>query len=204
MNYKEKLRDTRWLSRRREILDRDKHRCLLCGDKDDILLGHHAVLNVHHLRYEKGKEPWEYPDGDLITLCQRCHGTVHELGIELEARKSKISSRWICGIRLADESGIKEGTVMVSDEMGLIFMAADKPFFEVIQFTGSDGISTVTIQECPILKFVETTISFGKETGKLEFNEYALPVDGHILEKPRMATEEEKKILLQAIKEFMK
>lgn len=203
MNYKEKLRDPKWLSRRREILDRDKHRCLLCGEKDNILLGHHAVLNVHHLRYEKDKEPWEYPDGDLVTLCQRCHETIHELGVELEARKSKISSRWICGVRLDDKSGIKAGTVMVSDEMELIFMVADKPFFEAIPIAGFDGISHVPIQECPISKFVETTVSFKKDIGKLEFNEYVIPIDGHISKVPRLATDEEKQMLLQAIKDYM-
>lgn len=203
MDYKEKLEDARWKARRREILDRDRHRCMLCGEKDEILLGHHAVLNVHHLRYEKGKEPWEYPDSDLVTLCHKCHGTIHELGIELEARKSKISSDWICGIRLDDDSGIKAGTILVSDDMDLVFMVADKPFFKVVAFTDYDGISMLPIQEDPIFKFVETLVSLRKETGKLEFNEYNVFVDGGFMPAPRKATEEEKQMLLQAIKDFI-
>lgn len=204
MNYKERLEDARWKARRREILDRDMHRCLLCGDKDDVIYGHHAVLNVHHLRYEKGREPWEYPDGDLVTLCQRCHQTIHEIGIELEARKSKISSGWICGIRLRDDSNISAGSVLVIDEMDLIFMVADKPFFKAIPFTAPNGISSLPIQDYPISKFVEVTMSYKKGIRKLDFNEYILPIDGILLEKPRPATDDEKQILLQAVNDFMK
>lgn len=203
MDYKEKLEDARWKARRREILDMDGHRCLLCGEKDEILLGHHAVLNVHHLRYEKGKEPWEYPDSDLVTLCHKCHGTIHELGIELEARKSKISSDWICGIKLDDDSGIKAGMVLVSDEMDLVFMVADKPFLKVMPFVSTDGISAIPIQEAPIFKFVETLVSLRRVTGKLDFNEYGISIDGCFMPVPRKATEEEKQMLLQAIKDFM-
>lgn len=204
MNYKEKLADTRWLVRRREILNRDGYRCLLCGDKDDILLGHHAVLNVHHLRYKTGRKPWEYPDCDLVTLCSKCHSTIHKLEIELEARKSKISSRWICGIKKDDDGSIKAGNVLVSDEMNLIFMVADKPFFKVLPFTASDGISINPIQEDPICKFVETFVSLRKNTRELEFNEYSLPIGGEFMTVPRKATEEEKQMLLQAINDFMR
>ncbi len=30
------------------------------------------------MKYLKGKEPWEYPDGELITLCDDCHERVEE------------------------------------------------------------------------------------------------------------------------------
>jgi hypothetical protein len=39
---------------------------------------HTKYLNVHHTFYQKGKNPWEYEDQHLITLCQPCHFKVHE------------------------------------------------------------------------------------------------------------------------------
>lgn len=35
-------------------------------------------LHVHHTYYQKGLEPWEYPESDLQTLCWRCHEELHE------------------------------------------------------------------------------------------------------------------------------
>ena len=64
MNYKEKLEDIRWKRRRDEILDLDHHKCRLCGCRD-------SILNVHHVRYHKGKEPWQYSSTELVTLCKK-------------------------------------------------------------------------------------------------------------------------------------
>ena len=32
-----------------------------------------AILQVHHLDYFSNKDPWNYPDDMLITLCSVCH-----------------------------------------------------------------------------------------------------------------------------------
>lgn len=64
--YAEKLRDPRWQRKRLEILERDKWVCTNCGDTEQ-------ELHVHHRRYEVGKEPWEYDDSVLTTLCADCH-----------------------------------------------------------------------------------------------------------------------------------
>ena len=64
MDYKEYLKDTRWQIARKEILIRDGF-CQKCGSKHK--------LQVHHIRYIKGKKPWEYPPEYLITLCNDCH-----------------------------------------------------------------------------------------------------------------------------------
>ncbi len=65
-SYAEKLKDPRWQKKRLEILNRDGWACVLCFNSKD-------QLHVHHLFYEKGKEPWEYNSGFLITLCSDCH-----------------------------------------------------------------------------------------------------------------------------------
>lgn len=70
-NYREQLADSRWLQKKTSILIRDSYTCQKCGAK--------SYLNVHHISYEKGKLAWEYPDGNLITLCQDCHENEHNI-----------------------------------------------------------------------------------------------------------------------------
>jgi len=66
MSYAEKLKDPRWQKKRLEILERDWWMCCECGDNE-------STLHVHHTTYKKGKDPWDYPNHQLITLCEECH-----------------------------------------------------------------------------------------------------------------------------------
>jgi 5-methylcytosine-specific restriction endonuclease McrA len=72
MTYSEQLKDTRWLWKRDQILDRDFSICQICMSGKN--------LNVHHKRYIKGRMAWEYPDIYLITLCEPCHKKEHSIG----------------------------------------------------------------------------------------------------------------------------
>jgi hypothetical protein len=65
-SYSEKLKDPRWQKKRLEILQRDNWACTSCG-------GTKVTLHVHHKYYTYGKEPWEYGNEVLITLCEHCH-----------------------------------------------------------------------------------------------------------------------------------
>ena len=65
-SYSQKLRDPRWQKKRLIIMDRDKFTCCNCGESEQ-------TLNVHHCYYEAGREPWDYPEASLITLCESCH-----------------------------------------------------------------------------------------------------------------------------------
>jgi hypothetical protein len=64
--YAQKLKDPRWQKKRLEILNRDEWACQKCYDDE-------SMLTVHHRRYLPDKDPWDYPDGLLITLCESCH-----------------------------------------------------------------------------------------------------------------------------------
>lgn len=64
--YSEKLRDPRWQQKRLKILERDKWQCRACLEKD-------KTLHVHHCYYDNNKEPWDYEDSSLVTLCFECH-----------------------------------------------------------------------------------------------------------------------------------
>lgn len=64
--YLDKLKDPRWQKKRLEILERDEWFCQICGNNE-------STLHVHHRVYIKDKEPWDYPDEYLVTLCEDCH-----------------------------------------------------------------------------------------------------------------------------------
>ncbi|MFP4365490.1 MAG: HNH endonuclease [Bacteroidales bacterium] len=70
--YKDKLSDLRWIKRRREIINRDNFRCTSCDQVG-------KNLHVHHTKYIKGREPWEYEDIHLVSLCADCHKYWHYL-----------------------------------------------------------------------------------------------------------------------------
>lgn len=74
--YRELLKDGRWQRKRLEIMQRDDFKCRECGTTND--------LNVHHIRYIDGRMPWEYDNGDLVTLCGKCHKELHE---EIERKR---------------------------------------------------------------------------------------------------------------------
>ena len=63
--YVEKLKDGKWIKRRNEIFDIAGYRCEECGTEHD--------LQVHHVLYLTGREPWEHPDGLLMCVCGECH-----------------------------------------------------------------------------------------------------------------------------------
>jgi len=76
LTYSEKLKDPRWQKKRLEILERDGWACQECGAKDKTLF-------VHHGYYETGKEPWEYENETLHSLCEPCHNDGDDLRREV-------------------------------------------------------------------------------------------------------------------------
>lgn len=74
MKYSEKLKDGRWQVKKTAIMTRDNFTCRICGRKAT----NGTTLNVHHLHYMRGLEPWEYEDSELITLCEDCHKRTHD------------------------------------------------------------------------------------------------------------------------------
>ena len=60
---------TNWYKQRQKVVERDRHRCRVCGDSE--------FVHVHHIKPRK-----EFDDvsnsntlNNLITLCPQCHGT---------------------------------------------------------------------------------------------------------------------------------
>ena len=70
-SYSEKLKDPRWQKLRLEALDAAEWKCKACYEKDE-------TLHVHHRKYIKGREPWEYSLDELIVVCKTCHKEIHD------------------------------------------------------------------------------------------------------------------------------
>ena len=75
--YGAALFDPRWKSKRKEILERDRNKCIHCMTEQK--------LQVHHRQYHFSKmlnefmNPWDYDNSLLITLCENCHQKGHRL-----------------------------------------------------------------------------------------------------------------------------
>jgi len=70
--YQEKLKDPRWQKKRLEIFKRDNWTCHNCGATD-------KTLCVHHRIYFPKRDPWEYEDHFLMTVCEDCHLNKEEM-----------------------------------------------------------------------------------------------------------------------------
>ena len=91
-----------------EILNRDGFACQLCGEIKE-------TLHVHHFYYDYGKEPWDYPNNFLVTLCGNCH--------EDESHKNKGSHaymKYILGGRGIWDDGIWEIADII-DKLALLY-----------------------------------------------------------------------------------
>ena len=70
--YQKKLLDPKWQKKRLEILERDEFTCRCCAETE-------KTLHVHHLIYRRElKNPWDYPNNLLVTLCEDCHSEENE------------------------------------------------------------------------------------------------------------------------------
>lgn len=65
-----------WKGKRNSILKRDNFACVNCKSTQD--------LQVHHRQYHfkvtenRFKDPWDYPDPLLVTLCRNCNNAGHQ------------------------------------------------------------------------------------------------------------------------------
>lgn len=86
MTYKEKLKDPRWQQKRLKIFERDDWKCTKCGVNSN-------ELHVHHKKYIRGLEPWDYENNYLETLCSNCHNNEHfELLIDTSGKYEHLIS----------------------------------------------------------------------------------------------------------------
>ncbi len=137
--YAAKFKDPRWQRKRLEVLERDDWQCQDCNSREE-------TLNVHHLYYKFGCDPWDYPDFALVTLCEDCHGlqetyrkdSQHDLPIAL-GMKGFLNSDMAAFVGLLNEA----------DDLGhpLLFLLTlkwfirEQPFFSQQFVDYCDGIT---------------------------------------------------------------
>ena len=78
----------KWQEKRLHIMQMDGFKCRRCSEKD-------KPLHVHHLKYKKGAKPWEYPDSNLVTLCESCHEEFHLMKQRIAERVNPLLELWI-------------------------------------------------------------------------------------------------------------
>ena len=69
MTYSEKLRDRRWQALAARVKEKANWKC----EDPDCKSPPESNLQVHHVVYVSGFEPWDYDESMLIALCQHCH-----------------------------------------------------------------------------------------------------------------------------------
>jgi len=68
--YSAALKMPQWQRMRLRVFERDKFRCRMCNTDS-------SELHAHHIHYD-GPLPHQTPIGRIVTLCQRCHESVHD------------------------------------------------------------------------------------------------------------------------------
>lgn len=80
MTYSQKLRDPRWQKVRLQVFGRDGWKC----QQPDCVSRSETPLAVHHKTYQRGREPWDYPLENFLTLCEKCHDKAHGINVKQE------------------------------------------------------------------------------------------------------------------------
>lgn len=73
-DYATKLQDARWQKRSAELKTKANWKCQDAGCQRE-----HSPLQAHHIYYEKGRDPWDYPDEAFLVLCDECHADRQKL-----------------------------------------------------------------------------------------------------------------------------
>lgn len=65
-----------WKAKRQKILERDAFRCANCRSDLDLQVHHRQY---HFMVHSNGfKDPWDYADNLLVTLCRKCNASGHQ------------------------------------------------------------------------------------------------------------------------------
>lgn len=139
-SYSEKLRDPRWQKKRLEILERDHWCCQICFDEE-------RTLAVHHRRYIPGRDPWDYPEDMLVTLCETCHeaekdGMDEAIGNLIDQIKDKffsgdihILASAINGLQIRKGSDVTASLIEWAFRNNDLMRQVEKYFFEDLKNT---------------------------------------------------------------------
>jgi hypothetical protein len=105
-SYQTLLQDPRWKARSKEIMQKDRFRCVSCSESKN--------LNVHHISYKKEFTfPWDYDDNELMTLCESCHKALHD---QIDAARIALAEHFEKGLRYNTIRGSSSRNIIDADE----------------------------------------------------------------------------------------
>lgn len=90
--YAEKLKDKRWQKKRLELLAAANFSCQYAFHRGVQNMDDGTSLEIHHQYYQKGLEPWEYPDFAYLVCCHECHIAAQEDKIQIDRALAKSGS----------------------------------------------------------------------------------------------------------------
>ncbi len=147
--YRKLLTHPLWKAKRLEILERDGHKCAMCGGT--------TYLQVHHKIYEP-INPWESRNDDLITICNSCHKEWHKLNGNLYRSYFK---RFTTNTTFSNEEGNRSNTsteyevigskdcldrININDENSIILKSLLKLNEDVVNLSNKDFKNTLKIK----------------------------------------------------------
>lgn len=142
-SYSDLLRHPSWQRKRLEILEREDFTCEQCGGEK----GEALPLHVHHMYYERGLKPWEYPDESLRCLCETCHKEQGELDLQLERLRGRLT--------------LLDTGVLLGFAAGLILCGLEDFEFKPEDHAQLSGVAQATyLGEGPLIEII-------KDKGKL-------------------------------------
>lgn len=74
--YAEQLEHAEWKLKRLTCLEIAQFTCQRCKATG-------VPLQVHHLKYVRGRKAWEYDPTELLVCCENCHANIHRMQGEL-------------------------------------------------------------------------------------------------------------------------
>lgn len=163
--YLKYLQSNHWKQLRKSKLDEAGRICCACQNT--------TKLQVHHLRYKNWVD-CETPD--LLVLCDRCHGNLHESMDLFEIRHGSYSES---GARLIALGG-KYGPFFA--QMECVFSKATPP--EGFDFTRADLISFICLHSTIPLWIADRTFSFAdllRGNCAAPESEYLAPLENPLL-----------------------
>lgn len=80
----QRLGTAAWQRAKKETLERDGHKCRICGNAN-------RKLHVHHLLNRIGSEDHDHNLENLVVLCSTCHGKMHDIRLGKDGDEYVIS-----------------------------------------------------------------------------------------------------------------
>ena len=82
--YSKRYGTAAWKRAKKGVLERDGHKCRICGNTD-------GRLHAHHLFYRTEDEKNNHALDDPLTLCNSCHGKFHDIRLGKDGDEFVIS-----------------------------------------------------------------------------------------------------------------